>query len=61
MKSVRIYNATTGQLLIKLVHRKNGTYDLEYAPSMQGQIYVEVRGDKGHKVMFNERKRGNRI
>ena len=51
MKSVTIKDRK-GDILIKIVHTKNGKYTCVHAGELDGQIYIEARDDKNCKVEF---------
>jgi len=55
IKSVTIKDKK-GVLLFKIIHRKSGFYDVIKHVSLQDFV-VEVRDEKGHKVIFGEEKR----
>ena len=50
MKSVTIRDQT-GRILIKVIHRKSGAYEVLKAPDLQ-TINLEVRDNDNHKVLF---------
>lgn len=50
MKSVTIKDAS-GEVLIKVIHKKDGSYDRIIKKNLTG-IIVEVRGDDNSKVMW---------
>jgi len=52
MKSVTIRDHK-GQILIKVVHRKNGSIDTMKLVDLQ-DITIEVRDNDGKKVWFNK-------
>lgn len=51
MKSITVKDKW-GNLLIKVIHRKNGEYELVKHPDIQNDFAVEVRDDKNCKVTF---------
>jgi hypothetical protein len=56
MKSVTIKDFT-GKLLIKVLEHKDGTYTILQLSEYDGQIDIEIRDDKGCKVMPAPNKR----
>lgn len=50
MKSVTIRN-NDSEILVKIIHRKNGAYDLIRRLGLAA-LDIEVRDDKGYKVIF---------
>ena len=55
MKSVTIKDPAE-KLLIKIIHRKSGVYEIIQAESLANLI-VDVRDDQNCKVDFNEKPR----
>ena len=53
MKSVTIKNKKTNKLLLKIIHRKDGTIDMIKDAAMDDQITIDVRDDSNCKVIFN--------
>ena len=51
MKSVTIRNKQ-GEILVKVIHRKSGGYDLISTPEIARDCEIEVRADDGSKVIF---------
>lgn len=54
MKSVTIRDAH-GNLLIKIIERKNGTYDLFKSNGCE-YVQVEARDNSNHKIMWDDGK-----
>ena len=52
MKSITIKDTLKGEILIKLVHRKSGNFDLIVRDDIQGQVEITARDDKGCLVWF---------
>lgn len=52
MKSVIIKDGN-GNILIKIIHRKNGEYELIQIGNVA--LDIDVRDEKGCKVIFNNR------
>ena len=52
MKSITIRDRK-GMILVKVLHRKSSEYELIKAAGLR-EVTVEVRDNKGHKIMFNE-------
>lgn len=50
MKSV-IIKDKKGKLLIKVLEHKDGTYTILQLQEFDGQINIEIRDNKGRKVM----------
>jgi hypothetical protein len=57
MKSVTIKDKK-GKLLIKVLEHKDGTYTTLQLSEFDGQINIEIRDDKGCKVMPAPNKKG---
>ena len=53
IKSIRIYNKTSGELLIKIVCKKDGSYDTEILTSIHKDIRIEARNEDNKKIYFN--------
>lgn len=53
MKSVTIKD-NEGRLLVKIIHRKNGEYELIQICNVA--LDIDVRDEKGCKVIFNNSK-----
>lgn len=51
MKSVTIKDKK-GKMLIKVLEHKDGTYTILQLPEYDGVIDIEIRDDKGCKVMM---------
>ena len=51
MKSVTIRNKQ-GEILVKVIHRKSGGYDLISTPEIARDCDIEVRADDNSKVLF---------
>lgn len=52
MKSVTVKDRY-GKIIIKVIHRKNGRYEIITAKTVHDSgATIEVRDDEGHKVMF---------
>ena len=51
MKSVTIRDKQ-GKILVKIIHRKNGQYDLIKTPEIDRDCDIEVRADDNSKVIF---------
>ena len=51
MKSVTVYN-NRGQILLKVIHRKNGDYAMEGINIHKNIYNIDVRDDKNQKVAF---------
>jgi len=51
MKSVTIRNKQ-GKILVKIIHRKSGVYDLIKTPEIDRDCDIEVRADDNSKVIF---------
>ena len=56
MKSITIKDTRKGEILIKLIHRKSGKYDLIVRDDIKGQVEITARGDDGCLVWFQARK-----
>jgi hypothetical protein len=52
MKSVTIKNKRTNEVLVKIIRRKNGVYDLIKHNSISDNLTFEVRDDKNRKILF---------
>lgn len=52
IKSVLIKNLS-GDLLIKVSYSKKGFYDIETIDYLKDRIEVEVRDERGRKVLFS--------
>jgi len=53
IKSITIED-TDGKLLLKIIARKNGRYDMIREVTLK-DLLVEVRNDKNEKIMFSGR------
>jgi len=53
LKSVTIKDKN-GTIIIKVIHRKNGKYELIRNADVPCNVVIEVRNDKGRKVMFRK-------
>ena len=51
MKSVTIRNKQ-GEILVKVIHRKSGVYDLISTPEIARDCEIEARADDNSKVIF---------
>ena len=51
MKSVTIYGRR-GELLLQVIHRKNGAYELNGDSLILRDLDIEVRDDQNKKVTF---------
>ena len=51
MKSVTIRDKR-GEILVKVIHRKNGKYDLIKTPEIDRDCDIEVGADDNSKVIF---------
>uniref|UniRef100_A0A6M3J2W9 Uncharacterized protein n=1 Tax=viral metagenome TaxID=1070528 RepID=A0A6M3J2W9_9ZZZZ len=51
MKSVTIRD-NRGEVVIKVIHRKNGKYEIIVTPDINRDCDIEVRADDGSKVLF---------
>ena len=56
IKSIRIYNKTSGELLIKIVFKKDGSYDAEIVTSIYEDIRIEARNEDNKKIYFVKEK-----
>lgn len=52
IKSIRIYNKTSGELLIKIVCKKDGSYDTEILNSIYKDVRIEARNEDNKKIYF---------
>ena len=57
MKSVTIRDIRDNRLLIHLIHRKSGVYDLKMDARINQSVVVEIRDEKGHKVIMGKDRR----
>jgi len=51
VKSITIKDKK-GELILKVIKRKNGRYEMELSSDLKDKIDVTVRDEKGHTVLF---------
>ena len=51
MKSVTIYGRR-GEVLLKVIHRKNGEYGMSGDSILLKELCIDVRDDTNHQVTF---------
>lgn len=52
MKSVTIRDKRTGEIIVKVIRKKNGEYELTRQKYLEDSITVDVREDNGSKVTW---------
>ena len=58
IKSVTIRNKQTGQILFKVINRKNGKVELTYLSTDKDRFDFDIRDERNQKMIFgNDTKR----
>ena len=57
IKSVKIRDLRDGRVIFRLLWRKSGVYELTMDAAWHARVAVDVRDEKGHKVMFGGKKK----
>ena len=53
MKSVKIADIY-GRILVKVLRRKNGRYDIKVAKDIENKIDIDIRDDKNCRVILSK-------
>ena len=56
IKSVTIRNRQTGQILFKIINRKNGKVELTYLATDKDRFDFDIRDERNQKMIFGNDK-----
>ena len=57
IKSLAIRDIRDNRVMFRLLWRKSGVYELTMDAALHARVAVEVRDEKGHKVIFGGKKK----